>query len=73
MREKGVYLVRYKIPNSLLVEVKGKQVPMEEFTQNYEPVQVTNLTHVDHGGGELTVVGLIIAVDNEPEEIEVAL
>jgi hypothetical protein len=36
-------------------------VPMTQFLQTHSPIQVTDLTHVQHGGSELTVVGLMIA------------
>lgn len=61
MERKGVYVVRYSTSApTLTVDVEGKQVPMEEFVKNHEPIQVTSLTEVDVHG-PLTVVGLLIA------------
>jgi hypothetical protein len=64
--ERGVYLVRFNVPGSLTVDVDGNQVPMDQFVQRYNPIQVTSLTHVTHGGQELTVAALLIA-EEKPE------
>lgn len=66
METKGVYVVRFSVPNALTVDVNGKPVPMARFLQTHIPIQVTSLTHVSHGGKELTVLALMIAEETKP-------
>ena len=52
----------------LTVTVEGRSVPMDEFLQTHNPIQVTGLTDLNPSTPARNYIGLMIAESTEKEK-----
>jgi len=66
---KRVYVVHYHgETSSLTVSLGERSVPMDEFVQNYTPIQITSLTDLVPGAKVQAFIGLMIAEESGGSE-----